>query len=192
MALKRSFKNRHFAHSVRTKLPRLKRTSKMVILKDVEASVQSLSDIRKIVHKAKAAGLSIVTTNGCFDIVHLGHVRYLKEAKGLGDILVVGVNSDSSVRRNKGKGRPIVHERERAEVVAALKPVDAVFIFNTKTPSAWLKILKPNIHVKGSDRSIGDIVERAVVGEGGGKVLLIPHVKNHSTTGIIGKILRRN
>jgi len=190
MALKRSRKNSSAGHDMRSKLLRLKSTPKPSALKGNGSGVQNLSYIRKMVRKAKACGLTVVTTNGCFDIVHTGHIHYLEEAKKLGDLLVVGINSDSSVRRNKGNQRPIVPERERARVIAALKPVDAVFIFDDETPRVWLKILKPHIHVKGADRSMEHIIEREVVEEGGGKVVLVPYVKYHSTSDIIKKILR--
>ena len=151
-------------------------------------AVRTFESVDRMVINAKAAGRKIVTTNGCFDILHVGHVRYLEGARRLGDMLVVGVNSDASVRKIKGAGRPIVPEKDRAEVVASLKSVDAVFIFNGATPTRWLKILKPYIHVKGADRTIDQIVERRAVEQGGGTVILAPCVKNISTTNIIERI----
>ena len=153
-------------------------------------NVRPFGVIQKMVRSAKAAGKKVVTTNGCFDILHVGHVRYLERAKSLGDLLIVGVNSDSSVRTNKGPSRPIVPERERAEVIASLKSVDAVFIFNDATPVGWLKELKPHIHVKGADRGLGEIIEKKTVEEGGGRIVRAPYVKDRSTTNIVRRILK--
>ena len=125
-----------------------------------------------------------------FDILHVGHIRSLAAAKKLGDILVVGINSDASVRALKGNDRPIVPEQERAEVIAALEPVDAVFIFGEPDPRPWLAKLKPHVHAKGSDRSMNEIIEKDVVEAGGGKVILLPLRKGMSTTDIIKKIKR--
>ena len=130
----------------------------------------------------------MVTTNGSFDILHTGHVSNLIFAKKQGDVLIVGVNSDSSVRRNKGVGRPFTPARERAEIIASLKPVDAVFIYEELTPVKWIKILKPHVHVKGADRTMAEIVEKEAVESVGGKVVRAPYLKNKSTTGIIAKI----
>jgi len=153
-------------------------------------NVRPFGAIQKMVRSAKAAGKKVVTTNGCFDILHVGHVRYLERAKSLGDLLIVGVNSDRSVRTNKGPSRPIVPERERTEVIASLKAVDAVFIFNDATPVEWLRKLKPHIHVKGADRSIGEIIEKKTVEEGGGRIVRAPYVKDRSTTNIVQRILK--
>lgn len=149
---------------------------------------ETFSAIAAFVKREKKKGKKIVTTNGCFDILHIGHIRSLTEAKALGDVLVVGVNSDASVRAFKGRNRPIVPERERAEIVAMLKPVDAVFIFGEEDPRKWLAKLKPNIHVKGGDRNMNEIIEKDVVESGGGKIVLLPLKKGRSTTNIIEKI----
>ncbi|MDO8521815.1 MAG: D-glycero-beta-D-manno-heptose 1-phosphate adenylyltransferase [bacterium] len=154
-------------------------------------TVRTLGSVVKMVRSAKAAGEKIVTTNGCFDILHVGHVRYLQGARKLGSMLVVGINSDASVRRLKGPGRPIVPARERAEIVSALRAVDAVFIFNDATPIRWLKQLKPHIHVKGADRTVDQVVEKKVVEASGGRLVLVPYIKNKSTTNIIKRI-RKN
>lgn len=145
----------------------------------------TLSKVQALVKKAKAKGLKVVTTNGCFDILHVGHVRYLSFAKKLGDLLIVGVNSDASVRKLKGIGRPICPEHERAEVVASLASVDAVFIFDDTTPMRWLKTLKPHVHVKGADRSMREIVERKTVQSYGGRIVLAPYHKDRSTSAVI-------
>ncbi len=153
--------------------------------------LKSFAAVQAFVRREKKKGRKIVTTNGCFDILHIGHVRSLQAAKALGDALVIGINSDASVRALKGKGRPIIPERERAEIIAALEPVDAVFIFKEADPCKWLMKLKPHIHVKGGDRSMNEIIERDVVEAGGGKIVLFPLQKGRSTTKIIQKIKPR-
>lgn len=155
---------------------------------DVKNKIYSLAAAEVLVREAKRKGKKIVTTNGCFDILHVGHLRSLAAAKALGDVLVVGINSDASVRALKGKNRPIVGERERAEIIASLKPVDTVFIFSENDPRAWLAKLKPDFHVKGSDRTMDEIVEKDVVERAGGKVVVFSLKKGKSTTNIIEKI----
>jgi len=150
--------------------------------------VGDFASVASLVRREKMKGKKIVTTNGCFDILHVGHIRSLVESKALGDVLVVGINSDASVRALKGRGRPVVSELERAEVIASLKPVDAVFIFNEKDPRKWLAKLKPHVHAKGSDRNMDEIVEKKIVERGGGKVVLLSIKKGKSTTGLIQKI----
>jgi rfaE bifunctional protein nucleotidyltransferase chain/domain len=151
-------------------------------------NIKKINEISEIIKKAKNRGLKVVTTNGTFDILHMGHVRNLEFAKSQGDILIVGVNSDASVRAYKGKDRPIVGELERAGMVASLKSVDYVFIFKEKDPVSWLRKLKPDIHVKGRDRKIGQIIERDVLKEIGAKFVFAPIVKGKSSTNIIEKI----
>lgn len=133
----------------------------------------------------------IVFTNGCFDILHIGHIRYLKKAKELGDILFIGLNSNSSVKRLKGKKRPINHEKDRAEILLALEAVDYVSIFEEDTPYELIKKLKPNVLVKGGDWDIDEIVGSDIVKDSGGEVLNINYVEGKSTTNIIDKILKR-
>jgi len=154
------------------------KTSKIVSLKN-------LSTILKTRFKNK----TIVFTNGCFDILHYGHVHYLTQAKAKGDILIIGLNSDQSVRGLKGKNRPLNCEQDRAKVLAALACVDFVVIFNDSTPIRLLQTIKPSILVKGGDWKKDKIVGRDIVLAGGGKVLTIPIVKNRSTSNIIKKIL---
>lgn len=139
--------------------------------------------------KLRKKGKKIVFTNGCFDIIHAGHVRYLKKARSLGDLLVVGLNSDSSVRKIKGGLRPIVPQKERAEVMSALSFVDYVVIFNETTPIRLIKTVKPEILAKGADWAAKNIVGANTVKESGGRVARIPLVKGRSTTNIIKKIL---
>ena len=135
----------------------------------------------------RAKGMRLVTTNGCFDIIHSGHVRYMSEAAGLGDLLVVGVNADEVVTRLKGSGRPVRKEDDRVLCVAALCMVDAAFIFRENDPRTFLEILKPDIHVKGGDYT-GDIIEREVVERHGGRVTIASYIKGFSTTLVVKKI----
>jgi D-beta-D-heptose 7-phosphate kinase/D-beta-D-heptose 1-phosphate adenosyltransferase len=134
-------------------------------------------------------GLSLVFTNGCFDLLHPGHVRYLKQARALGDALVVALNSDASVRALKGANRPILNQHERAEVIAALESVDYVMVFDEQTPRDLIAALIPDVLVKGGDWQIDQIVGRDEVEAAGGKVLALPFVEGLSTTDIIGRIL---
>ncbi len=152
--------------------------------------IVSIRGAVRIAERARRAGERVVTTNGCFDLLHLGHVHSLLHAKKCGDVLIVGINSDASVRRNKGAGRPLVPARERAEMVAALRSVDYVFIFSDETPVAWLARMRPHVHVKGSDCSLGRgrLLESDIVERGGGCVILFPHTGKHSTTALIEKI----
>jgi len=144
--------------------------------------------LAEAVRSLQRAGKKVVFTNGCFDLLHIGHVRYLQEARELGDALVVGVNSDASVRRLKGPGRPLTPALDRAEILAALACVDFVTIFDAATPLQLIRALGPDVLVKGGDWPVDTIVGREVVEGRGGKVLAIPFVKNRSTTAMIGKI----
>ena len=150
--------------------------------------ILSRQDLLKTVSDLRSRGKTVVFTNGCFDILHLGHVRLLYEAGLLGDFLVVGINSDDSVRRLKGPSRPLVPEEDRAEILAALEPVSAVTIFPEDTPEELISILKPDIHVKGGDYDIKEIPEAKIVESYGGEVRLIPLVPGHSTTELANKI----
>ena len=154
----------------------------------LKKKVRSRSELKEIVKNFRKEGLSLVFTNGCFDIIHAGHIRYLKEAKSHGDILIVGLNSNSSVRAIKGKERPYVNEKDRAEVLSAFDSVDYITIFNEKTPINLIKSLKPDIHVKGGDYKLKDLYEAKTVKSYGGKVVIIPEIKGKSTTGLIDKI----
>jgi D-beta-D-heptose 7-phosphate kinase/D-beta-D-heptose 1-phosphate adenosyltransferase len=145
-------------------------------------------ELAKKIGALKSTNQKIVTTNGCFDILHVGHVRILNEAKALGDILVVGINSDESVRRLKGDSRPIVPENDRAEILANLQAVDLVTIFDEDTPVEFLQVAKPDIHVKGQDYTSKALAETPVVEAMGGSVKLLPLVESKSTTALIGKI----
>ncbi len=140
--------------------------------------------------RLKREGKRIVFTNGCFDILHYGHVKYLQDAKAKGDYLVVAVNSDSSVKKIKGKGRPVVPQGDRMRTLAALGCVDFVLLFNEDDPLKLIKAIKPDFLIKGSDWSKKSIVGASFVESYGGKVLTVNLVKNRSTSAIIKKIVR--
>jgi rfaE bifunctional protein nucleotidyltransferase chain/domain len=147
--------------------------------------------LARFVAEARAAGKRIVFTNGVFDILHPGHLRYLQAARRHGDLLIVGLNSDASVRRNKGPERPINPEQDRAEVLEALACVDAVSIFDDETPADIIRRVQPDILVKGADWPSDQIVGRDTVEARGGRVILEPGERGYSTTSIIEKIQRR-
>ena len=149
------------------------------------------SELASILQQAKTDGNVVVTTNGCFDVLHLGHLRYLQAARQLGDMLVVAINSDSSVRQLKGENRPLVPEDERAEMLAGLECVDYVVIFPEETPISLLSELKPSIHVKGGDYKLEQLLERDVVEANGGKVIVGLNVPGKSTTNLIRVICER-
>ena len=153
--------------------------------------IHQRSELVSILQQAKADGAVVVTTNGCFDVLHLGHLRYLQASRQLGDLLVVAVNSDSSVRQLKGENRPLVPEEERAEMLAGLECVDYVVIFSELTPISLLSELKPNIHVKGGDYKLEQLIERDVVEANGGKVIVGLNVPGKSTTNLIQVICER-
>ncbi|MGL4534224.1 MAG: D-glycero-beta-D-manno-heptose 1-phosphate adenylyltransferase [Fusobacteriaceae bacterium] len=142
----------------------------------------------KIIEEQKKLGKKIVFTNGCFDILHVGHLAYMNEAKRQGDILIVGVNSDESVKRLKGPTRPINSELDRAEMLSGLKAVDFTIIFTEDTPMEIIDELKPSIHVKGGDYKKEDLPETVVVEKHGGEVRILNFVEGKSTTNIVNKI----
>ena len=148
----------------------------------------SLEYIKNIAEKAKKENKKIVFTNGGFDIIHSGHCFYLTEAKKLGDILIVGLNTDASVKRLKGETRPVNNEVDRAMVLSCLKPVDYVVLFDEDTPFNLIRNIIPNVLVKGGDYTIENIVGADIVLENGGEVKVIPFVEGKSTTKIIEKI----
>ena len=152
--------------------------------------VVSLGDLLEILEPLRGKK-KIVFTNGCFDLLHAGHVDYLEKAKRLGDLLIVGLNSDSSIKRIKGSKRPIMSQDLRAKVLSSLKAVDYVVIFEEDTPLNLIKSIKPDVLVKGGDWELNKIVGREFVESYGGKVVTIPFVYDISTTKIIEEILRR-
>ena len=151
--------------------------------------IVSLKKLKEELEGLRRRGGKVVFTNGCFDIIHAGHVRYLKKARSLGNALVVGLNSDSSVRSIKGETRPIVPQKERAEVLSALEAVDYVVVFNDPTPERLIEAIRPDVLAKGADWAARDIVGAMAVKEAGGRVARITLAKGKSTTNIIKKIL---
>lgn len=141
--------------------------------------------------RLRREGLRIVFANGCFDILHVGHVRYLQDAKNQGEVLVVGVNSDRTVRGLKGSGRPLLEAGARAELVAALESVDYVVIFDDATAAEVLRDLRPHVHCKGTDYTEKTVPERGVMESLGGTVRIVGDPKNHSTREVLSEIVRR-
>lgn len=150
---------------------------------------RKLSDLAEDIARLKEQGRRIVFTNGCFDLLHAGHIRYLRQAASLGDDLVVAVNSDASVRRLKGPTRPILPEDERTELLCALEMVHFVVLFDEDTPYEVIRALVPDVLVKGGDWTPDQIVGKDVVEGAGGRVLSLPFVEGKSTTGVIRKVL---
>lgn len=150
--------------------------------------IVSRQEVKAVAEKARAAGKTVVFTNGCFDILHAGHVRYLAAARELGDRLIVGLNSDRSVQRLKGPTRPINDEGDRAEVLAALGAVDFVVIFDDATAEGLVAEIQPDIYVKGGDYRLADLPEARVAAGYGGRTILIPEVPGRSSSNIIGRI----
>ena len=143
------------------------------------------------VQGARAAGATVVFTNGVFDLLHPGHLRYLQRAKALGDVLIVGVNSDRSVRPNKGPARPITPEDERAEILAALAAVDHVVVFDEDTADRLVSLIRPHVHAKGTDYTAASVPESAAVSAVGGRVAIVGDPKDHATGDLIALILER-
>jgi D-beta-D-heptose 7-phosphate kinase/D-beta-D-heptose 1-phosphate adenosyltransferase len=152
--------------------------------------IKTVLELHPLLGILQAMGKKIVFTNGCFDLIHTGHTRYLAKAKSFGDLLIVAVNSDSSVRMIKGEKRPINTQAERAEILAALESVDFVTIFDEPDPHKIISELQPDVLVKGGDWPIEKIIGRDVVEARGGKVVNVPYVEGASTTSIIEKILK--
>ena len=150
--------------------------------------VLSREELINRVASARADGARIVFANGCFDVLHVGHVRYLAGARELGDVLIVGINSDEQVAIQKGAGRPVLPARERAEIVAALESVSYVTIFNEPTVEELLLALKPDVHAKGTDYTADTVPERNVVRSYGGQVAIVGDPKDHSTSAIIARL----
>jgi len=153
-------------------------------------SPRSFEAVVRAVGEARAKGQTVALANGVFDLFHVGHLRYLEGAKALADLLVVAVNSDASTRANKGPGRPVIPEAERAEIVAALACVDLAFIFEEPDVRGILRALKPDVHVKGTDYTPQTIPERAEVEAYGGRVAIAGDPKDHSTTELAQKLER--
>ena len=157
----------------------------------MKEKIKQRKELLKIIKDLKAKGKRIVFTNGCFDLLHIGHIRYLEEARALGDFLVVGVNSDSSVRKLKGPQRPVLPEEERAEILSGLGCVDYITLFDEIDPLKLITSLHPHILVKGGDWTKEQTVGKEVVERSGGEVVIIPFVKGASTSNLIKTILGR-
>jgi D-beta-D-heptose 7-phosphate kinase / D-beta-D-heptose 1-phosphate adenosyltransferase len=157
----------------------------------MQEKIKRKEDLQRIIEDLKAKGKRIVFTNGCFDLLHLGHIRYLEKAKFLGDILVVGVNSDRSVQSLKGPERPILPEEERAEILSGLECVDYITLFDELAPLELISSLQPHILVKGGDWAKETTVGREVVERSGGEVVILPFVEGSSTSNLIETILKR-
>jgi rfaE bifunctional protein nucleotidyltransferase chain/domain len=158
---------------------------------DSRTRVLTWEDTRSLVGGSRAEGRRVVFTNGVFDLLHPGHIRYLQHARGLGDLLIVGLNADASVRRNKGPSRPLTPQDERAEVLAALECVDAVVVFEEDTPAEIVRLVQPDVLVKGADWPADQIVGRDTVEARGGRVVLVPVEHGHSTSAIVDRIKRK-
>jgi len=156
-----------------------------------QSKIVSLQALSRAVRRARARGAKVVFTNGCFDLLHAGHVTLLERAKRHGDLLVVGLNSDRSVRALKGRGRPLVPQRDRARLLAALASVDYVIIFDQPTPSRVIARLLPDVLIKGADWAAGAIVGAEAVRRAGGRVVRLPLVKGRSTSQLIARIRSR-
>ncbi len=154
------------------------------------SKLKTISQMKAILRRLRGREKRVVFTNGCFDILHVGHIRYLRKARKLGDVLVIGLNTDRSVREIKGERRPVVSEKERAEVLSALEFVDYVVLFDEPHPLHLIAALKPHILVKGADWPKNKIIGRDVVEKVGGRVVRIPLVPGASSTGVIEKILK--
>ncbi|MFC1703414.1 D-glycero-beta-D-manno-heptose 1-phosphate adenylyltransferase [Candidatus Omnitrophota bacterium] len=157
-----------------------------------EHKLKTLRQARVIVSQLKKKGKKVVFTNGCFDLLHLGHITYLQAAKKKGDVLVLGLNSDASVKKIKGATRPILPEFDRAGILSALSCVDFIVLFKEATPLRLIKNLKPNILVKGADWKTDNIVGSDIVKSSGGKVQTITYLKNRSSSKIIKDIIRKH
>jgi len=148
--------------------------------------------VSQIIDDLRRKGKKIVFTNGCFDLLHIGHIRYLQQAREEGDLLVLGLNSDRSVRDLKGETRPLLPQEERAEMMAALSMVDYIVIFDERTPLDLIKEIRPDILVKGGDWRKEDIVGGKEVIAGGGKVVVVPEIPGRSTSNLVNEIIRRS
>lgn len=160
----------------------------MSLFRSAQSKILSWDKIAPLSKELHLSKKKIISSNGCFDILHLGHVKYLEEARKLGDLLVLAVNSDASVKKLKGPSRPLNSEETRSLILAALECVDYVAIFKEDTPEKFLQLLKPDIHVKGGDYKLEDLPEKKVVESYGGKIQLLSIVEGFSTTSLITKI----
>jgi rfaE bifunctional protein nucleotidyltransferase chain/domain len=159
---------------------------------DVKLKIKTIEELKALVPQLRASGRKIVFANGCFDLLHAGHVRYLQNARALGDVLILGINSDASVAALKGKGRPLQTQADRAEILASLDCVDYVLLFDAPTVDGILNDLRPDIHAKGTDYTEESVPERETVLAYGGQVAIAGDPKDHSTRDLIKTILSKN
>ena len=151
----------------------------------------ALADAGALSGRLRAAGRRVVLANGCFDLLHVGHVRYLEAARSLGDVLFVGINDDAAVARLKGPGRPLMPAAERVELVAALRSVDHVVVFGEDTATRLVEVIRPHVHAKGTDYTVEGVPEVAVVRAAGGEVAIVGDPKDHATRDLIARVLER-
>ena len=159
-------------------------------MRPARSKIGTLDEVRARVAEARAAGRTVALANGCFDILHVGHIRYLQGAREQADLLVVGVNGDDSVRRLKGEGRPLMPADDRALLVAALRCVDHVVVFEEDDVRALLLALRPDVHCKGTDYTPDTVPERDVVRSYGGRVAIVGDPKDHDTTALLARLRR--
>ena len=148
-------------------------------------------ELAEALERERAAGKTIAFANGCFDVLHVGHIRYLQDAANVADVLVVGVNGDESVRVLKGEGRPVMPQDERAEIISAIRGVSYVTIFDENSPARLLGVLKPDFQCKGTDYTADSVPEREIVNAYGGQVVIVGDPKDHSTTAVLEKMRRK-
>ena len=154
-------------------------------MRDLLAPILTHDELSDFAADTRSSGSKLILANGCFDLIHAGHVRYLVAAKSLGGTLLVAINSDAQVRSLKGSGRPVISENERAEIIAAFRCVDAVTIFREPTVTEIIRLLRPDFHAKGTDYTIESVPERDIVREYGGEVAIVGDPKDHSSTGLL-------
>jgi rfaE bifunctional protein nucleotidyltransferase chain/domain len=157
-------------------------------MRPAESKVGTLSDAKRVVDESRHSGRTVALANGCFDLLHVGHVRYLEGARAEADLLVVGINSDASVRRLKGEGRPLMPETDRALLVAALRAVDQVVVFQEDDVGRLLLELRPDVHCKGTDYTPETVPEREVVRSYGGRIAIVGDAKDHDTRALIRRL----
>jgi D-glycero-beta-D-manno-heptose 1-phosphate adenylyltransferase len=157
----------------------------------MNAPILTESDLAEALAAERAGGKTVAFANGCFDVLHVGHIRYLQDASRVADVLVVGVNGDDSVRALKGAGRPVMPAGERAEIISALRGVGYVTIFDEKSPARLLQVLKPDFQCKGTDYTAESVPEAEIVEAEGGKVVIVGDPKDHSTTAVLEKMRGR-
>lgn len=157
----------------------------------MNAPVLDERDLADAINRERAAGRTIAFANGCFDVLHVGHIRYLQGAAKEADVLVVGVNGDGSVCELKGAGRPVMNQAERAEIIAAIRGVSFVTIFSERSPGRLISDLKPDVHCKGTDYTPDSVPEAEIVRSYGGRIAIVGDPKDHSTTGLLEKLRKR-